>query len=126
MVTAEVLVYAAAGVVAVWGGSHLVPTRSVIAGFGAISSDNRRVLAMEWIAEGVTMLFVGALVVAVTLSEGAGDSAAVLVYRLAAGLLAAVAVLTALTGARTPVVWFKACPFVLSTAVVLLLVGSGV
>ncbi len=121
---AEVLVYAAAGVVAVWGLSHLVPTRSVVAGFGGISRDNRRVLTMEWVAEGVTMLFVGALVVAVTLSEGAGDSAAVLVYRLAACLLAAVAVLTALTGARTPVVWFKACPFVLTAVVVLLLVGS--
>ena len=84
------------------------------------------VYAAEWIAEGVTMLFVGALVVAVTVSEGAGDSAAVLVYRLAACLLAAVAVLTALTGARTPVRWFKACPFVLTIAVVLLLVGSAV
>ena len=124
--TAEILVYAAAGLVAVWGIAHLVPTRAVVAGFGSISLDNRRVLTMEWVAEGVTMLFAGALVAAVTLSAGADDSAAVLVYRLTAALLAAVAVLTALTGARTPVAWFKACPVVMAAVVALLLVGSAV
>jgi hypothetical protein len=46
------------------------------------------------------------------------------VYRAAAGLLAALAVLTALTGARTPVIWFKICPVLLSVAAVLLLAAS--
>ena len=54
----------------------------------------------------------------------ANDSVAVLVHLMAAGLLAAIAVLTTLTGARTPVVWFKACPLVLATVIELLLVGS--
>ena len=121
---AEVLVYVAAGVVAAWGVSHLVPTRAVVAGFGRISLDNRRVLTMEWVAEGLALVFVGTLVAAVTLSVGADDRAAVLVYRLAAGLLAAIAILTILTGARTPVGWFKACPLVLASTVALLLVGS--
>jgi hypothetical protein len=106
------------------GVAHLIPTGSVVAGFGSISLDNRRVLTMEWVAEGLTMLFVGALVAAVTLTAGADDSAAVLVYRMAAGLLAAVAVLIALTGARTPVGWFKACPVVLATVIALLLIGN--
>ena len=126
MTTGEILVYVAAGLVAVWGIAHLVPTRSVVAGFGNISLDNRRVLTMEWVAEGVTMLFAGALIAAVTLSAGPGDSVAVVVYRLTAGLLAAVAVLTALTGARTPVGWFKACPVVLAAVIALLLAGSAV
>lgn len=104
------------------GVAHLVPTRSVVAGFGGISLDNRRVLTMEWVAEGLTMLFVGALVAAVTLSAGADDS--VSVYRLAAALLVGIAVLTALTGARAPVGWFKACPLVMAIVVALLLVGS--
>jgi hypothetical protein len=104
----------------------LIPTRSVVVGFGSISLDNRRVLTMEWVAEGLSMLFVGALVAAVTLSAGADDSVAVLVYRMAAGLLVGIAVLTALTGARTPVGWFKACPLVMATVVALLLVGSAI
>jgi hypothetical protein len=42
----------------------------------------------------------------------------------AAGLLAALGVLTALTGARTPVVWFKICPELLAGSAVLLLAAS--
>jgi hypothetical protein len=123
---AEGLIHAGAIVVSLWGVAHLIATRSVVAGFGGISLDNRRVLTMEWVAEGLTMLFLGALVAAVTLSAGADDSVAVLVYRLAAGLLVGIAVLTALTGAHTPVGWFKACPLVIAIAVALLLVGSAI
>jgi hypothetical protein len=123
------LLYAAAVLVAGWGVAHLLPTRAVLAGFGPISADNRRVLTMEWVAEGLTMIFVGVLVAAVTAVDavagaGARDSVAVVVYRASAGLLAAIAVLTALTGARTPVAWFKACPLVMATGIVLLLTGS--
>jgi hypothetical protein len=119
----DAFLYAAALLVSVWGVAHLVPTRAVVAGFGTISTDNRRVLTMEWVAEAVTMLFVGALLAAVTLADG--DGAVVpLVYGLSAAALAAIAVLTAFTGARTPVVWFKVCPFVMATCIALILVGS--
>ncbi len=70
----EVLAYLAAGLVALWGVSHAIPTRQVVAGF--------------------------------------------------AGLLVAIAALTALTGARTPVVWFKVCPIVLSSSAALLVAAS--
>jgi hypothetical protein len=33
---------------------HAIPTRAVVAGFGEISVDNRRVLVQEWLAEAVT------------------------------------------------------------------------
>jgi hypothetical protein len=120
----EALLYAGAIVVALWGVAHLIPTGSVVAGFGAITLDNRRVLTMEWVAEGLTMIFAGALIAAVTLTSRSDDSVAIVVYRGVAGLLAAIAVLTALTGARTPVGWFKACPVVLGSAIGLILVGS--
>jgi len=123
---AHALLYTASVVVAGWGLAHLAPTASVVASFGLISLDNKRVLAMEWVAEGVAMIFVGSLVAAVTLIDGDLGSVAVLVDRMAAGVLAAIAVLTAATGARTPVLWFKACPFVMSTCVVLILIGSSV
>ncbi len=45
-------------------------------------------------------------------------------YRTAAMLLAALATLTALTGARTAVVWFKTCPVLLAGSAVLLLIAS--
>jgi hypothetical protein len=121
-VVAHILLYAASALVSAWGLAHLFPTRAVVAGFGPISVDNRRVLTMEWVAEGITMLFVGALVAAVTVAGG--GSTDLVVYRLSAGLLAAIAVLTAVTGARTPVVWFKACPIVMAVCIGLILVGS--
>ena len=121
--TDEVLLYAASSLLILWGVAHLMPTRSV-AGFGSISAENTRVITMEWIAEGLTMIFVGALVVLVTALGGADDSVSSVVYGASAGLLAAIAVLTALTGARTPVVWFKACPLLLATVIALLLLGS--
>lgn len=120
----EALLYAGAIVVALWGVAHLIPTGSVVASFGGITLDNRRVLTMEWIAEGLTMIFAGALIAAVTLASGSDDAVADVVYRAVAGLLAAIAVLTALTGARTGVGWFKACPVVLGGAIVLILAGS--
>lgn len=120
----KALLLVASLVVAAWGVAHLVPTRSVVASFGTISVDNRRVLTMEWVAEGLTMLFVGVLVAAVTLIDGGNDAVAVLVDRLAAGLLAGIAVLTAVTGARTAVIWFRACPYVLAVCIALLLLGS--
>jgi len=46
------------------------------------------------------------------------------VYQTAAGLPAALAVLTALTGARTRVIWFKVCPILLGSTAGLLLVAS--
>jgi len=45
-------------------------------------------------------------------------------YRIAAGLLVALAVLTALTGARTKVIWFKVCPVLLASSAVLLVAAS--
>jgi hypothetical protein len=95
-----------------------------VASFGAITLDNRRVLAMEWIAEAVTMLFIGVLVAMVTLLDPGSSSVSQLVYRMSAAALAAIGALTAVTGARTPVIWFKACPLVMSLAVALILIGS--
>jgi len=46
------------------------------------------------------------------------------VYRAASALLVALATLTALTGARTRVIWFKICPALLTAAAILLLAAS--
>ena len=60
------LAYIAAGLIAVWGVAHAVPTGQVLAGFGPITTDNRRVVLQEWLAEAFTMWGIAALVIAVT------------------------------------------------------------
>lgn len=120
----EVLAYVAAGLVGLWGVAHAVPTRQVVAGFGPITLDNWRVLLQEWLAEAFTMWGLAAAVIAATMVGGAGSAVAVAVYRVVAGLLVGLAVLTGLTGARTPVVWFKVCPVLLTVSAALLLAAS--
>ncbi len=61
-----VLLYLGAALTAIWGISHLMPTKNVVAGFGNISDDNRHIITMEWIVEGVSLIFIGVLVAAVT------------------------------------------------------------
>ena len=119
----EALAYAAAALTGLWGVSHAVPTRQVVAGFGPIAVDNRRVLVQEWLAEAVTMWGLAALVIVVT-ATGSGTGVTAWVYRVAAAILLVLAVLTGLTGARTPVIWFRICPVLLTCSAVLLLLAS--
>ena len=119
----QVLAYLAAALVGVWGMAHAVPTKRVVADFAPITADNRRVLTQEWLAESLTMWGMATLVVAVT-ATAADSQVTLIVYRVVAGLLVALAVLTAVTGARTPIVWFKICPALLATSAALLLVAS--
>jgi hypothetical protein len=118
-----ILAYAGAAIVAVWGVAHAAPTRRVLAGFEPITAANRLVIKQEWLAEAFTMWGIAAVVIAATAAGGTADVRA-WVYRAAAGLLVALAVLTALTGARTPAIWFKVCPALQSSAAVLLLAAS--
>jgi hypothetical protein len=119
-----ILAYVAAAVVAVWGVAHAVPARQVLGAFAPITADNRRIVVQEWLAEAFTMWGIAVLVIVVTAVGGTDTSTRVWVYRVAAGLLVALAVLTALTGARTPVVWFKICPVLLASSAALLVAAS--
>jgi hypothetical protein len=121
---AEALAYVSAGAVALWGIAHVIPTRQVVSGFGRISRDNRLVITQEWVAEALTMWFIAGVVVIATSVAGSGEPITVWVYRAAAIMLAAVGALTAVTGAKTPVVWFKICPVLLGSSAALLLAAS--
>ena len=120
----DILVYLGGAVITAWGIAHIAPTRGVVAGFGAISQDNRRIILMEWTAEGLTLAFVGLLVLLITAIHGAGDSVSLSVYRISAVMLLVMAGWTLLTGARTSIVPIKICPAVKTAVAVLFLVGS--
>jgi len=121
---AAVLAYIGAALVAAWGLAHVMPTRQVLSGFEPITTDNRRIIAQEWLAEAFTMWGTAAMVIAATAAPGTAPDIRAWVYRAASALLISLAVLTALTGARTPVIWFKICPALLAAAALLLLAAS--
>jgi len=64
-----------------------------------------------------------AITIAATAISGTGDIRA-WVYRAVATVLVAIGLLTAVTGAQTPVVWFKICPAVMAVGAALLLTAS--
>ena len=120
----DILLYVGSVAIVLWGIAHIVPTRSVVGGFGPISEDNRRIITMEWVAEGLTLCFVGALVLLVTLFGNSQETSAVIVYRLSALMLVAMAAWTGVTGARTAIVPIKICPLVKTVVAVLFFLGS--
>ena len=114
----------ASGIVILWGVAHIVPTAAVVRSFGNISADSRRIITMEWVAEGLALTFVSVLTFVVTLAAGLADPVAVLVYRLCAVALVVFALWTLIAGFRIDVVPIKLCPFVLSTAALLLVIPT--
>jgi len=121
-----VLAYLGAAIVGLWGVAHILPTARVVHGFGDTSHDNRLVITQEWIAEAMTMWFIAAVVVIATASGSSHEALADWIYRSSAIMLIALAVLTATTGARTVVIFFKICPVLLSAAAAILLTASWV
>jgi hypothetical protein len=120
----SILLISGAVIVASWGIAHIFPTKGVVRNFGDISRDNRLIITMEWVVEGINLAFVGFLVVLVTIVAGADDSVSRLVYWSAAGLLVVLAVWHSLTGARTKAIPMKLCPVVFGSSAVLFVLGS--
>jgi hypothetical protein len=120
----EILLYIGSAVLIVWGIAHIVPTKNVVNGFGQISADNKRIITMEWVAEGLALCFIGLLVLFVTVLKNSQDNVSLIVYRASAGMLIVMAGWTALTGARTPIVPIKICPFVKTIVAILFILGS--
>lgn len=124
MITRYVLVSIGSMVITLWGIAHLLPTKSVVSGFGTISGDNRKIITMEWIAEGLTLCFIGLLVILVTLYAGPQNLVSVLVYRATAWMLVVMAGVSFLTGAKTSISPIKICPLVKSIVAILFFLGS--
>ena len=120
----ETLLYIGSIVIILWGIAHIIPTKAIVNGFGEISEDNRKVLTMELIAEGLTLIFLGVLPLLVTLFVGVHDRTAGIVYLACAMMLLVMAVLTGMTGARTPTIWYSLCPAIKTVVAVLFILSS--
>ncbi len=120
--TGGVFIFLAALLSVTWGVAHLFPTKNVVKGFGAISLDNQRVITMEWINEGATLIFIGALIAAVTLVDPASGVARA-VYWLAIVMLNALSIISLFTGFKVNFLPFRLCPIIFTGSSLLILVG---
>lgn len=119
----EILLYTASAITGLWGVSHLFATRGVVAGFGDLTADNRRIITMEWIVEGIALISTAAFVAAATAiqPEAAVSSA---VYALAIGTLLVLAGVSLFTGFKVAFLPFRLCPFIFGVSAALIAWGA--
>jgi len=119
----QVLLYIAATLIGLWGVAHLFATKGVVAGFGDLTTDNRRIITMEWIVEGVALISTAAFVAAATaIQPEAPVSNAV--YVVAISTLVVLAVVSWFTGFKVAFLPFKLCPFLFGVSAVLIVWGA--
>ncbi|MDH3553940.1 MAG: hypothetical protein OER22_15115 [Gammaproteobacteria bacterium] len=106
----------------IWGVAHLFPTKSVVRGFGSISQDNKNIVLMEWIVEGIALVFVGILVATVTLIDPMSPTSTA-TYIISAGFLLLMAVVSFFTGFRIKFTPFRLCPVIFSASAGLITIG---
>jgi hypothetical protein len=119
----QIFLYLGAFFTFAWGVAHLFPTRSVVKGFGEISQDNQYIITMEWIVEGVSMIFIGVLVAVVT-SVDHSSTLARAVYWVCFAELNVLSIVSLRTGFKVNFLPFKLCPLIFTGSSVLILFGS--
>lgn len=118
-----VLIYIGALLPLAWGFAHLIPTKSVVRGFGEIDEDNRNIIAMEWIVEGVALIFVGLINILVA-TINATNILSKIVYGTSSGFLIVMTIVSLFTGFKVKLTPFKMCPFIFTLSAVLISSGS--
>jgi hypothetical protein len=119
----NILLYISSLFLAAWGIAHLFPTNNVVKGFGAISDDNKNIISMEWINEGATLIFLGILVLVVTLADPA-QAISRIVYLCVFGFLNILSLISLFTGFRVNFLPFKLCPVIFTGSSILILLGG--
>ncbi len=118
----QALLYSGSAFIAFWGIAHLFPTKSVVAGFGEISVDNKRIITMEWIIEGIALIFIGSINAIVTAINHT-SSISLAIYLSSVVVLIVLALVSFFTGFKISFLPFKLCPVIFITAAGLIIIG---
>jgi len=118
----SVILYVSAAMLVTWGIAHLVPTRSVVKDFGHVSPDNKKIIAMEWINEGVFLIFIGSIIGVLTYFDYKND-VSIVIYVLCFIALNFLALISLFTGFRIRFLPFRLCPLIFLTSAFLIMVA---
>ena len=119
----QILIYAGSFFLFFWGIAHLFPTRSVVKGFGDISLDNKRIIMMEWIVEGLALIFIAVVVASITYLDYTSVISRT-IYCLSFVMLNALSAVSLFTGFKIKFLPFKLCPIIFTISSILILGGS--
>jgi hypothetical protein len=123
--TGIVFLYVGSFLVLCWGAAHLFPTKNIVRDFGDISPDNILIITMEWVTEGVALIFIGVLVSLVTYIDQSSPVTSA-VYWVVFGVLNVLSFISIFTGFRHPFVLFKLCPFIFTGSSLLIIIGYSI
>lgn len=115
--TSDIVPYISSSLIILWGIIHIIRTKRIVKGYEPTSVDNRRILTMAWGVQGLTLIFIGLLVMLVNYVYGGCP----FTYPAAAVMLLAMAAWTALTGGRTSGAFLKTSPAVEIIVAILIL-----
>ena len=118
----QLLLYIGAAITFLWGVAHLFPTASIVKGFGEITADNKNIITMEWIIEGVALIFIGVVVAGVTFI-GADNNVSAFIYLASSSLLIVLAIISLFTGFKVNFFPFKLCPVLFTLSAILIFLG---
>ena len=121
--TYPILFYLAALFLTIWGIAHLIPTKSVVKGFGDISKDNKRIVYMEWITEGLTLIFMGVIVSLLAFFGEPGSATQRNLFITLIVMLLTMSVLSLFTGFKINFLPYKLCPFIFAGSAIIILLG---
>ncbi len=119
----QAFLYAGSVLLLFWGIAHLIPKKNFVEGFGDISLDSQRIIAMEWIIEGVSLIFIGLLVASVTFVDYT-SLVSKTVYRISFLMLVALSIISIMTGFKINFVPYKLCPAIFTTSAILIILGT--
>jgi uncharacterized membrane protein len=115
----DILLIVGSVILLFWGSAHIIKTKPVVNTFGQLSIDNKRILTMEWITEGMLLIFIALLVI---LGAVVGLKQSIVFY-LSASTLLVMAVLSLATGARTSQLPFRLCPVIFTVSALFIVAG---
>ncbi|MCJ7795385.1 MAG: hypothetical protein MUQ56_01220 [Thermoleophilia bacterium] len=95
----------------------------MVSGFGDLTPDNRRIITMEWIVEGVALISTAAFVAVATAIEPQAAVASA-VYVVATGTLVVLAVVSLFTGFKVAFLPFRLCPVIFGVSAALIVWGA--
>jgi uncharacterized membrane protein len=118
----QILLYISGLLTIIWGAAHLFPTKSVVQGFGNISQDNKNIITMEWLVEGVALIFIGILIVFIT-SIDPKTIISTVTYFSTAIFLFIMAIISFFTGFKVNFLPYKLCPVIFTFSALLIIIG---
>ncbi len=105
-----------------WGVSHLIPTITIANGvYGILSDNNKNIILMEWVNEGLTLIFIGALVFITAIMNKENNKISNLIYISSSIMLFLMAILSLFTGFKIDFITFKLCPVIFTVSGIMII-----